>query len=493
MNARNGEAAAPAMSRGWRDCATNVLNGIKLAAFVPVRAEDIKASWSQLVALIGLGLAATFLVDVAAVGLQGQLVIDGVPGALCYVPLVLAAAWGLARLARRPEQTLALVVALLALAIPIDAVGGLYQSLLEQGMGGWVDRFGRAADHIPYLWLVLAASVTAARMFTLTVARRCIAALIVAAVLGLPLSAIPRDRTLWASPDDEDEVSGDRGQAALAAEDAFYAQPKLLERELAALRRGRKGVIDLYFVGVAGDANQDVFMKEVNAVSQLFRERFDTEGRTVRLINNAKAVAEAPIATVTSLGMTLRRVAGVMDPGEDILFLFLTSHGSREHRFTLEFRPMRLNVLDPARLRQVLDASGITRRVIVVSACYAGGFIEALRNEHTLVIAAAAPDKNSFGCNNEAEFTYFGKAYFDEALRETYSFVEGFERAKALVAAREKKEHYESSDPQMFVGREIRQPLAALEERLKRAAGRRAGREAVTDGRSDEVSGRDAS
>ncbi|PYO36238.1 MAG: hypothetical protein DMD86_05120, partial [Candidatus Rokuibacteriota bacterium] len=77
MNARSGEAAAPAMSRGWRDCVTNVLNGIKLAAFVPVRAEDIKASWSQLVALIGLGLAATFLVDVAAVGLQGQLVIDG--------------------------------------------------------------------------------------------------------------------------------------------------------------------------------------------------------------------------------------------------------------------------------------------------------------------------------------------------------------------------------------------------------------------------------
>ena len=55
---------------------------IKLAAFVPVRAEDIKASWSQLVALIGLGLGAMFLAEVAAVGRRGQLVIDGVPGAL---------------------------------------------------------------------------------------------------------------------------------------------------------------------------------------------------------------------------------------------------------------------------------------------------------------------------------------------------------------------------------------------------------------------------
>ena len=124
-------------------------------------------------------------------------------------------------------------------------------------MGGWGDRFARAADHIPALWLVLAASVTAVRLFTLPLARRCIAGLIVAAVLGVPLSAIPRDRTLWAPLDDEDEASDDGGQrAALAAEDAFYLQPKLLERELAALRRGRKGVIDLYFVGVAGDAQQ---------------------------------------------------------------------------------------------------------------------------------------------------------------------------------------------------------------------------------------------
>ena len=465
----SGEAAAPATSGGWRDCGVNVLNGLKLAAFLRVRAEDIRASWSQLVALIALGVATTFLVEVAAVGQEGEFVIDGVPGALFHVPLALAAAWGLARVARRPEQTLGLVIALLALAIPIDAVDTLYQSVVQPGLESWQGRLGDAAPYIPHLWLVLAAGVAAARMFRMPLATRCIALLIAGAVLGLPLSTVLRDRTLWASPYDEDDPSGDRGQlAAIAAEDTFYLQPKLLEQELAALQRGRKGVIDLYFVGVAGDAHQDVFMKEVNAVSTLFRERFDTEGRTVRLINNAKAAAEAPIASVTSLGMALKRVAAVMDRDEDILFLFLASHGSKEHRFTLAFWPMQLKVLDPPRLRRVLDESGITRRVIVVSACYAGGFIEALREEHTLVIAAAAPDRTSFGCSHEAEFTYFGKAYFDEALRETYSFVEAFESARARVAAREKQDKYESSDPQMFIGREIRAPLAQLEDRLKR-------------------------
>jgi len=34
-----------------------------------------------------------------------------------------------------------------------------------------------------------------------------------------------------------------------------------------------------------------------------------------------------------------------------------------------------------------------------------------------IVVAAAGPDKKSFGCSHEAEWTHFGKAFFDEALR----------------------------------------------------------------------------
>src|SRR5207344_2149888 len=114
---------------------------------------------------------------------------------------------------------------------------------------------------------------------------------------------------------------------------------------------------------------------------------------------------------------TLARVAEVMDPDEDILFLFLTSHGSKDHHFTLEFGRMAFKTLDPPTLRRLLDESGIKRRVIVVSACYSGGFIDALKDDNSLVITAAAADRSSFGCSDKADFTYFGKAYFDEALR----------------------------------------------------------------------------
>ncbi len=58
----------------------------------------------------------------------------------------------------------------------------------------------------------------------------------------------------------------------------------------------------------------------------------------------------------------------------------------------------------------------------MVSACYAGGFIEPLKDDRTLVITAADAHHTSFGCGAESDFTYFGKAYFDQALRATYSF-----------------------------------------------------------------------
>jgi len=156
-----------------------------------------------------------------------------------------------------------------------------------------------------------------------------------------------------------------------------------------------------------------------------------------------------------------------MDRDEDVLFLFLTSHGSQEHRFSLEFWPVSFNAFDPKTLRQLLDDSGIKRRVIVVSSCYSGGFIDPLKDENSLVITASAANRNSFGCSNEADFTYFGKAYFDQALRETYSFIEAFEKAKPLIAEREKKENYDGSEPQIFIGENIGRPLAELEKRLK--------------------------
>jgi hypothetical protein len=65
----------------------------------------------------------------------------------------------------------------------------------------------------------------------------------------------------------------------------------------------------------------------------------------------------------------------------------------------------------------MLNASGARYRVIIISACYSGVFARALADRRTLVITAAAPDRPSFGCEDGATWTYFGDAFFNQALR----------------------------------------------------------------------------
>ena len=88
----------------------------------------------------------------------------------------------------------------------------------------------------------------------------------------------------------------------------------------------------------------------------------------------------------------------------------------------------------------MLRRSGIRWKVVVVSACYSGGFIDSLRDDNTLVITAARHDRSSFGCTDNAELTYFGRAFFKEALPKSRTFREAFTRADELVAEWERKD-----------------------------------------------------
>jgi hypothetical protein len=180
------------------------------------------------------------------------------------------------------------------------------------------------------------------------------------------------------------------------------------------------------------------------------------------LINNAETLQTAPIASVTALRESAQRLAQVMDRDNDILFVYLTSHGSREKGFSLQFEPLQLRDLEPAELREILDAAGIRWRVIVVSACYSGTFIEPLRSDTTLVITAAAADRTSFGCADDNDYTYFGEAYFAGALAQTNSFVRAFELAQAAVTEREKAEGQTPSQPQIALGDGMRAKLEAF-------------------------------
>lgn len=434
----------------------NLKSGLRLAFFLPTRMEKIQASAPMLLLLFATAVLLHFARDFARVGPGGTLMLFGLPGVLFYVPVLLAAAVVVAWIARRPADALALATAFAALSLPIVAVELVVPALTSGADGriGW-------PRWIPWIlwqwffpaWLALAAAVATIYLMRPSVRLSAATTIVALILVALPLGSAYRERTLWMKPYDEDAMQRSQYMAA-ASEDAIYQQPRVLARALAAIEPGRMGVIDLYYVGLGGYARQDVFLREVKSVEAMMREQFGARGRTASLLNNPKTVMDMPIASATSLRAVLKRVGEAMDRDEDVLFLFMTSHGAKDQKFSLEFWPLQFNDLTPAVLRSALDDAGIQWRVIVVSACYAGGFIDALKDERTIVIAAAGPDKKSFGCSHEAEWTYFGKAFFDEALRAQPELTKAFALAREAVAAREKKDKIEThSDPQIAAGR----------------------------------------
>ena len=70
-------------------------------------------------------------------------------------------------------------------------------------------------------------------------------------------------------------------------------------------------------------------------------------------------------------------------------------------------------------------------------------------------MTAARADRVSFGCSEENDFTYFGRALFAEALNETDDLARAFELAKTRVAEREQADDFEPSEPQLWAPKPV--------------------------------------
>ncbi len=249
-------------------------------------------------------------------------------------------------------------------------------------------------------------------------------------------------------------------------------QPQILQTKLQAIGAERPGVVDLYAITFAPYASEDVFQRESDLVATLMQERFGAAGRSIQLVNHRRTVREWPWATPLNLQRAIRRAGQVMNRDEDVLFIHLTSHGARDGQLSAEFWPLDVDPLTPQMLRGWLDDAGIRYRVISVSACYSGSWIEPLAAPPTLVMTAADADHTSYGCGKGSALTYFGRAMFDEQLRQTRSFEKAHAQARSVIEQRErdagKSDGY--SNPQIRIGDQIRAPLARVEAQNGKAA-----------------------
>ena len=214
---------------------------------------------------------------------------------------------------------------------------------------------------------------------------------------------------------------------------------------------GNPDKTDLYFVSFAGDAKQDVFMQEALYTQRLFDRQYDTAGRSVALVNNEKTTASNLVASNENLERALKVIGKKMDR-EDVLYLYLTSHGSRDHQLSIDFPPHTVTDFGAIEVRRMLDEADIKWRVIVVSACFAGGFIEPLKSPYTVIATAADSEQSSFGCSDDRDFTYYGEAIFERQMARGVGILAALDGARDIVLSMEQAEGYEPSNPQLWQG-----------------------------------------
>jgi hypothetical protein len=457
--------ALAALKQTGTDLWRNLLSGLRLAFAMPVSLLSFRVSVRQLIALALLGFLTDAMVDYVRAGADSVLslhaiVYEGFDTALLLlVSAVLSAAF------RQPHLKLALPVIALA-AQPVLGLFGVILTLPGNQAGFLGLSMHWAGDWLLLLWLGFIfwrATAVALMPRQPHFWARSLAGTALLFV-GVPLAYWAYQPWFYAAPAAPQEVAQ---SANPASEEVLIKQPQLLYEAVSDLEDERPGVTDLYFVGFASYAAEDVFRKDIEAARDLFDSRFDTDGRSITLINNPQTMLDVPFATVSNLRATLSEIGDIIDPEQDVVMIYLTSHGSRDHKLSVEFAPLQLDPLTPEVLKEMLDSAGIKWRIIVVSACYSGGFIDPLKDEYTLIMTASAADRTSFGCGSESDATYFGDALFGHAFRVEDSFVKAFAEAKARIEARERAEELRPSEPQLFVGQAMAAKLPKFEAELR--------------------------
>ena len=457
--------------------ASSLIDGLRITLLRRPRGHALTSGAGLFVALSAIYLAVMFGLEMLDTPRPWRVAPAGVSTVLTDSMLTLIAAWALTALAGRKAVVWGTASILLAATIatalvvhwPLNLASNflfgqglpLPAILLELLSRGWW-----------LLVLLVLAHWIAARNLRRTFGIALVAYAISAAawwwlpamplLLSVPDSQPTADGTGAPAPAIPDEANPMLVQAPdFDPEAIMYGQPALLDAELGKLAPQRPGMIDLYVIAFAGDAAENVFRNEAEHVERLFAQRFDADGRVVVLANNMSAPGAHPLASWTSLHQSVAAIANTMDPAEDILLVYLTTHGSEDHELLVDLEPLPLNQIAPLDLADALNtAPGIRWKVVVVNACYSGGFIDALRDDSTLVMTSARADRTSFGCGAESDITWFGRAFLAEALNQTTSLRDAFDLAKESIARWENDEQQEHSEPQIASSPSIEARLA---------------------------------
>lgn len=242
--------------------------------------------------------------------------------------------------------------------------------------------------------------------------------------------------------------------APIAIDDALMAQPGRIAAQVAALPAHPAGPETLV-LAVGGEGYLEIFDREARRAAAVLRVRgvraTGSAAPALVLSNTPEQATSGIMASPGTVALTIAAIGKRARPG-DTTIVYLTSHGGRDATMSMDAPRFDFAPLGAERLARALDAAGLKRRIIIISACFAGSWIEPLASPTTIVLAAAAADRTSFGCDDSRELTLFGESLLGELAHTDLSLATAFARAKARVAASEREERITPSLPQARVG-----------------------------------------
>lgn len=243
------------------------------------------------------------------------------------------------------------------------------------------------------------------------------------------------------------------------------AEHRRLDAALAGLTPQRKGVVDAYVLVVGLDSDPN-FGREAREAGRVLARRYGAAGHLIVLAGtDGTAESALPIGSPQAVEIALARIAELMDPTEDVLILYTTSHGA-PFGIVYDDADQGFGAISPTRLWSMLSTLGIRNRMLLISACYAGVFVPLLASDTTAIITAADADHTSFGCQADADWTFFGDALINHALRKPQPLAAAGKEAVATIAGWERRGKLDPSNPQVSIGRDVGRWLGPLEAHL---------------------------
>lgn len=261
--------------------------------------------------------------------------------------------------------------------------------------------------------------------------------------------------------------------------DWHLAQHEKLTKALSKIAAQRKDIVDAYVVVIGLDSDA-VFKKESAEVLNVLQRRFGATTRSIRLAaGSGTDAADAPQGSPANLAIALAAIAAKMDVKEDVLVLYSTSHGDKKLGLVYRDGENGFGMIAPKRLKTMLGDLKINRRILLLSACYSGVFVSEMADNNSVIMTAASSNRPSFGCTPGNDWTFFGDALVNNALRKSQSLSKAADEASGLIAIWESKLGLQASNPQVSFGDDTGKWLTALETQMPATGTPKVGRPAI--------------